>query len=148
MKEEKKEDIIRKIVDDPNKRDEFEYKALEIPRCEIVPLNGRVFVIEVAGKELKSSSGLWLPFKMANKKDDSSQSPNRYFVVAWDHIEIPKGISDFLQVGMEVNPFLPEEATNWSLPRVIDWNTGNVFKILHYTELAGMSKITPLEVKE
>jgi hypothetical protein len=132
------------IEEDPG--DDF--KKLVIPKCEIEPINGRILVIEISGKTLKAKSGLYLPYRLGVQKDDSAYSPNRYFAVAWDNIDIPLKLVEKLKVGKELIPFLPEEATQWSLPRVIDWNTGNVFKSIHYTELAGLSKEDPIEVEK
>ena len=118
-------------------------KNLEIPKCLSTPVNGRIYIIDVASSELRSPGGLILPQKYAAKKNDELVDIKRYFVVAWDKDEIPPSIQDKLEVGIEINPFYPENAEEWNLPRVIDWQTGNIFKFVHYTELAGISSVKP-----
>jgi hypothetical protein len=140
------EDFRQKFV---KAEEEIEYKSIEIPKCESEPVNGRIYVIDAPGKQIKSKvANLILPQRMAPKKDDSMQEIKRYFVVAWDTVDIPESIRAKLAVGKEVNPFLPEEALNWSLPKVIDWVTGNVFLTIHYTELAGISKFDPEKIDD
>lgn len=123
-------------------------KKLVIPKCLIEPTNGRIFVIDVSGYELKSPGGLILPPKFGPKKDDSVADIKRYFVVDWDKKEIPQSIQQYLKVGIEVNPFLNETAENFDFPKVIDWQGNNIFKCIHYTELAGISRVEPQEVDE
>jgi len=126
---------------------EIVQKEITIPKCNIQPINGRIYVIEEKSNAVKSRSGLLLPFTMAIKKDDSVTAVNRYFVVTWAG-DIPKEISDQLAVGTEIYPFFPEEALNWSIPRIIDWSTGIEFKVVHYTELSGISRIKPVELSD
>lgn len=116
---------------------------IDIPVCNLTPVNGRIYVIEKPAMETKTPGGIIIERRMQIKKDDRAEGMKRYFVVAWDQFEIPEPIRNRLVVGMEVNPFLPQEAEEWSLPRVIDWSTGNEFQSIHYTELAGISKIKP-----
>jgi hypothetical protein len=118
-------------------------KKLEIPKCFSIPVNGRIYVVSIASSDLRSPGGLILPQLYAPKKDDSLQDIKRYFVVAWDKDEIPEKIQEKLEVGIELNPFLPPEAQNWSLPKVIDWQANQIFEVLHYTELAGISSVKP-----
>jgi hypothetical protein len=122
-------------------------KKLEIPKTELLPTNGRIYVVSVAGNDMKTPGGLILPPTFAMQKNDQVEGVQRYFVVAWDTEEIPESIKSKLSVGIEVNPFLPWEAQDWKLPRVVDWETGNIFDVIHYTELAGISKNKPVEVK-
>lgn len=116
---------------------------IDIPICNLDPVNGRIYVIEKPAMETRTPGGIIIERRMQIKKDDRAEGMKRYFVVAWDQFEIPEPIRNRLFVGMEVNPFLPQEAEEWSLPRVIDWSTGLEFKSIHYTELAGISKIKP-----
>ena len=116
---------------------------IDIPVCNLTPVNGRIYVIEKPGIETKTPGGIIIERRMQVKKDDKAEGLKRYFVVTWDKEGIPSEISAELSIGIEVNPFLPQEAEEWSLPRVIDWSTGNEFKSIHYTELAGISKIKP-----
>jgi len=122
-------------------------KKLVIPKCFTIPTNGRIFVIDVSGSEMRTPGGLILPPTMLQKKDDSMEGAKRYFVVCWAE-DIPEEIKKYLCVGIEVNPFLPEHAEEWDLPRVIDWQGDNIFKVIHYTELAGVSSVKPEEIKE
>lgn len=123
-------------------------KKLEIPKCEQWPTNGRIYVISVAGNDMKTPGGLILPPTFKVKKNEDVEGIRRYFVVDWDHSsDIPEHIQGKLSVGIEVNPFLPQDAIDFQLPRVIDWNTGNIFEVLHHTELAGISKIIPEKVE-
>lgn len=174
MKEKRKEEI-KEMVNEVGHNDDFELKTgtidtaltvnmtpvkpktaeeiintlrIDIPKCEIIPVNGRIFVVEITGSETKTASGIILPHKMAIKKNDQVQDLCRYFVVTWDKDGIPPEVSDKLSVGLEVVPFLPPEAQEWTLPKVIDWNTAREFKVLHYTELAGVSAIMPVEVEK
>lgn len=117
-------------------------KKLEIPKCHVKPINGRMFLIEISGYDLKSPGGLILPQKMMPKKNDDMEDIKRYFLVDWDTGEIPQAIQDKLCVGLEVNPFM-NEAESFRFPRVIDWQGNNIFIVMHYTELAGISKIKP-----
>lgn len=117
-------------------------KKLEIPKCQVKPMNGRMFIKEVSGYELKSPGGLILPQKMMPKKNDDMEDIKRYFLVDWDHEEIPDHIQRFFEVGLEVNPFL-NEAENFVFPKVVDWQGNNVFIVMHYTELAGVSRVRP-----
>jgi|WetSurSiteA1Bulk_404760.scaffolds.fasta_scaffold00217_12 hypothetical protein len=133
--------IERKMIKSPDEI--IATKKLEIPKCLLTPVNGRIYLVEVASSEMRSPGGLILPQLYAVKKNEQMADIKRYFVVAWDKIEIPKAIQDQLEVGIEVNPFLPEHAEEWDLPRVIDWQACNVFKVAHYTELAGISSIKP-----
>lgn len=117
-------------------------KSLEIPVCKQTPVNGRIYVISVAGFDMKTPGGLILPPTFKAKKNEDVEAVRRYFVVAWDKLDIPKIIQDKLSVGIEVNPFIPD-AEEYRLPRVIDWNTNQIFEVLHYTELAGISDVIP-----
>jgi len=121
-------------------------KKLEIPKTALTPTNGRIYVVSVAGNDMKTPGGLILPPTFAMQKNDQVEGVQRYFVVAWDAEEIPENIKKCLSVGIEVNPFLPWEAQDWKLPRVVDWETGNIFDVIHYTELAGISKNKPIPV--
>jgi hypothetical protein len=134
-------EIIKKKL--PTPEEILATKKLEIPKCLLIPVNGRIYLIEVASSELRSPGGLILPQKLAVKKNDQMADIKRYFVVTWDPDGIPQEIQNRLQLGIEVNPFLPEHAEEWDLPRVIDWQGGNVFKVAHYTELAGISSVKP-----
>lgn len=122
-------------------------KKLEIPKTELLPTNGRIYVVSVAGNDMKTPGGLILPPTFAMQKNDQVEGVQRYFVVAWDIDEIPEPIKQKLSVGIEVNPFLPWEAQDWKLPRVVDWETGNIFDVIHYTELAGISKNKPIPIE-
>jgi hypothetical protein len=93
--------------------------------------------------ETKTPGGIIIERRMQVKKDDKAEGLKRYFVVTWDKIGIPEHISNQLEVGIEVNPFLPQGAEEWSLPRVIDWSTGNEFKSIDFLELAGISTVQP-----
>lgn len=121
-------------------------KKIEIPKCLVRPVNGRIFVIETDGSEMKTAAGIIIPQKMKDKKDESMKNIQRYFVVAWAK-DIPTEILDMLSIGIEVNPFLPQEAEEWTLPIVVDWSTGNRFKSVHYTEIAGVSDVIPTKVE-
>lgn len=133
-------DIKKKLL----KADEIiATKKLEIPVCKLIPTNGRIYVIEVTSSDLKSPGGLILPQLFGMKKDDSMADVKRYFVVAWDKIGIPVDIANLLTVGIEVNPFLSEDAIGYRLPKVVDWQGNNIFYVLHYTELAGISSVQP-----
>jgi hypothetical protein len=122
-------------------------KKLEIPKTALCPTNGRIYVVSVAGNDMKTPGGLILPPTFAMQKNDQVEGVQRYFVVAWDTHEIPANIQQYLSVGIEVNPFLPWEAQDWKLPRVVDWETGNIFDVIHYTELAGISLNKPKPVE-
>lgn len=139
-------DIIRKKGQSPE--DIIATKKLEIPNCYTIPVNGRIFVVDVAGSDMKTPGGLFLPPTMSVKKNDQVEGVKRYFVVAWDAVGIPKEVKDLLEVGIEVNPFLPEHAEEWDLPRVVDWNGNNIFKVIHYTELAGIGSVKPEVVEK
>lgn len=121
-------------------------RKIEIPICYIRPYNGRILVISVPADETVTEGGLILPFKMKDGKDGSIKDVRRYFVAAFDVDGIPEYIAKDLFVGKEVNPFLPQEAEEWNLPKVIDWHTGTSFESIHYTELAGGSMVQPKEV--
>jgi len=140
------EDIIRKKISPADKI--IATKALEIPKCLAIPVNGRIYCVEIKGSELKSPGGLILPVKLSQKKNDDVDDWPRFFVVKWDENGIPKEIRDKLSVAVEVFPFMPEEAIGYMFPRVVDWNTGNIFKSLHYTELAGISTVKPEVVEK
>lgn len=123
-------------------------KKLEIPKCLQYPINGRIYVTSVAGEDMKTPAGLILPPTFKVQKNEQVEGVRRYFVVTWDHDGIPEEIQNKLSVAIEVYPFLPQDAIDFQLPRVIDWNTGTIFEVLHYTELAGISKIVPEEIKK
>jgi hypothetical protein len=116
---------------------------IDIPVCNLTPVNGRIYVIEKPAMETKTPGGIIIERRMNVKKDDKAEGLKRYFVVTWDKIGIPEYISNQLKVGIEVNPWLPQEAEEWSLPRVIDWSTGNEFKSIDFLELAGISTVQP-----
>jgi hypothetical protein len=116
---------------------------IDIPKCNLIPVNGRIYVIEIEGKEHRTPGGIIMQHKLNIKKDDSLKNVKRYFVVDWDHVSIPQYIQDILCVGIEVAPFLPQEAEEWSLPKVIDWQTGQEFLLIDSMELAGISKTKP-----
>jgi len=118
-------------------------RKIEIPKCLSQPINGRIYVIEAAGGETVTQGGIVIAHRLNVRKNESTESIKRYFVVAYDIDDIPQSIVSKLSIGIEVNPFLPQEAEEWSLPKVIDWQTGNTFKSLHYTELAGISMVKP-----
>ena len=80
-------------------------KKLEIPKCLSVPINGRIYVISVAGTDMKTPGGLILPPTYAMMKNDDVLGVRRYFVVAWDKEGIPSDIQEKLVVGIEVHPF-------------------------------------------
>jgi hypothetical protein len=133
-------DIIRKRT----KADEIiATKKLEIPVCKSIPINGRIYVVSVKGDDMVTPGGLILPPTFGTKKNDQVEGVNRYFVVAWDKIGIPAEISDLLCTGIEVHPFLPQNAEEWQLPRVVDWDGNHFYDVLHYTELAGISSNRP-----
>jgi hypothetical protein len=115
----------------------------EIPECSIKPANGRIFVVEVASKPPKTKSGLWLPKYLRNQKNDDVMPINRYYVVSWDEDDIPENIKKYLKPGLEVHPFIPDDAIGYNLPRLIDWSSSTEFSVLHYTELGGISKNNP-----
>lgn len=121
-------------------------KRFEIPMCLTRPVNGRIYVIEMDGKETKTAAGIIIPHKMKDQKDETMKNIQRYFVVDWA-ADIPMDIIEMLTVGIEVNPMIPQEAEAWNLPFVIDWNTGNKFKVIHYTELGGVSEVLPEKVE-
>jgi hypothetical protein len=139
------EGIERKKVDPSVKKaDEIiATKKLEIPVCKTKPVNGRIYVISIAGEDMKTPGGLILPPTFQAKKNMDVEGIRRYFVVAWDVVEIPLSVQSYLSVGIEVVPFLPQDAEGFSLPRVIDWMGNNIFEVLHYTELAGISEVKP-----
>lgn len=139
-------DITMKKVKSPEEI--LATKKLEIPKCLLRPTNGRIFVIDVSGYELKSPGGLILPPKFGPKKNDDVADIKRYFVVDWDTEEIPDSIKKYLRVGIEVNPFLNETAEEFDFPKVIDWQGNSILKCIHYTELAGISRVEPQEVNE
>lgn len=139
-------DIERKKVKSPEEI--IATKKLEIPKCQNAPVNGRIYVISVAGSDMRTPGGLILPPTFAMKKNDAVEGLRRYFVVDWDKEEIPKNIQDKLSEGIEVNPFLPENAEEFHLPRVVDWDGSNIYEVLHYTELAGISKNKPQIIDE
>jgi len=120
-------------------------RKLEIPVCKSIPVNGRIYVISVSGADMKTPGGLILPPTFNVKKNEDVEGIKRYFVVAWDAMGIPKEIRDLLRVGIEVHPLLPD-AEGWTLPRVIDWMGNNIFEVLHYTELNGVSSVQPDEI--
>lgn len=138
-------EILRKKIVSAD--DIMKISKVEIPKCETTPVNGRIFVVEVDGSETVTPSGIILPHKLAVKKSDEVRSICRYFVVAWAE-DIPDDVKELLYKGIEVNPFLPQEAEEWNLPKVIDFNTGGIFKVIHYTELAGVSDIKPVNANE
>ena len=118
-------------------------KKLEIPKCLSTPVNGRIYVLQVSGSETKTAGGLILPHKLNLKKNDEVVDYPRYFCVAWDKDEIPPKLQEKLSVGLELNPFVPEDAIGFSFPKLIDWQTGNQFEVIHYTELGGISSVLP-----
>ena len=118
-------------------------KKLEIPKCLSIPVNGRIYVLQVSGAETKTIGGIILPHKLNLKKNDEVVDYPRYFCVAWDKDEIPAKLQEKLSVGLELNPFVPEDAIGFTFPKVIDWQTGNTFEVIHYTELGGVSSILP-----
>lgn len=125
-------------------------KRIDIPTCKIIPLNGRIFAIETAGSESKTDAGLIIPHKYKSKKGEEMaiKDVNRYFVVAWDNDGMPEEMKKKLHVGIEIFPFIPQEAEEWSLPTVTDFETGNQFLSIHYNELAGVSQTIPVKVEE
>lgn len=120
---------------------------IEIPKCFSQPVNGRIYVVDTPGEEMRTNSGIILPMKMRENKAGAMKDIKRYFVVAFDEDEIPPETCKKLKIGIEVNPLLPQEAEEWTLPVVVDWHTGNVFSVIHYTEIAGISKIEPEEIE-
>lgn len=134
--------------DPPKYEDLMKKRKITIPKCYITPYNGRMLVISVPADETVTESGLILPFKMKDGKDGSIKNVRRYFIAAFDKKGIPPEIAEDLYVGKEVNPFLPQEAEEWSLPRVFDWHTGTIFESIHYTELAGGNMIRSEEVAD
>lgn len=118
-------------------------KKLEIPKCLSKPVNGRIYVLQVSGSETKTAGGLILPHKLNLKKNDEVVDYPRYFCVAWDKDEIPPKLQEKLAVGVELNPFVPEDAIGFTFPKIIDWQTGNSFEVIHYTELGGISSVLP-----
>jgi hypothetical protein len=125
-------------------------RRLDIPTCKITPLNGRIFAIETSGIESKTDAGIIIPHKYKSKKgeDIAIKDVNRYFVVAWDPDGIPEHIAKRLSVGIEIFPFIPQEAEEWSLPVITDFETGNQFLSIHYNELGGISNTIPEKVEE
>lgn len=124
-------------------------RVLKIPVNKIIPVNGRIFVISVTGEDLKTKGGLILPPKFGTKKNDQVEGVKRYFVIDWDKKGgIPKEICDLLRVGIEVHPFLPQNAEEFQLPRIVDWNANDIYDVLHYTELGGIGMIEPEVVDE
>lgn len=125
-------------------------KRIDIPICKKIPVNGRIFAIETAGSETKTDAGLILPHKYKSKKgeDMSIKDVNRYFVAKWDNEGIPEIISNKLHIGIEISPMIPQEAEEWSLPVIIDFETGNQFLVIHYTELGGISETLPEVVEK
>jgi len=125
-------------------------KRIDIPVCKITPVNGRIFAVETAGSESKTDAGLIIPHKYKSKKGEEMaiKDVNRYFVVAFDKDGIPSEIGGKLCVGIEIFPFIPQEAEDWSLPVVTDFETGNQFLSVHYNELAGISQTIPVKEEE
>jgi hypothetical protein len=123
-------------------------KKIEIPKCSLNPVNGRIYVVSVAGTDMKTPGGLILPPTFGQKKNDQVEGVKRYFAVAWDQDEIPESIQSKLTVGVELSPFLPTNAEEWELPRVVDWNTAQIFEVIHYTELAGISRVHPKPIEK
>jgi hypothetical protein len=123
-------------------------KKLEIPKCLSTPVNGRIYVLQIAGSETKTVAGIILPHKLNIKKNDEVIDYPRYFCIAWDKDEIPQKLQEKLTVGLELNPFVPEDAIGFSFPKIIDWQTGNTFQVIHYTELGGVSSVLPEVVEK
>lgn len=124
-------------------------RRLDIPVCKKIPINGRIFVIETSGSETKTEGGIILPHKYRSRKGEDMEikDVNRYFVVNWDKDEIPQSIQEKLRIGIEVSPILPQEAEEWKLPVIIDFETGNQFALIHYSELAGISETLPTVIE-
>jgi hypothetical protein len=121
---------------------------IDIPLCKKIPINGRIFVIERPGTESKTPGGLFVSHKFRSKKGEEVEfrNVNRFFVVCWDPDGIPEDIRNKLHIGIEVSPFLPQEAEEWTIPIIIDFETGNQFGVLHYNELAGISETLPEKI--
>jgi hypothetical protein len=139
-------ELIKK--EQPKYEDIVSKRKIDIPKCYIRPYNGRIFVTSVPADETITESGIILPFKMKDGKDGHMKDIRRYFVVAFDDKGIPPEIAEDLYIGKEVNPFLPNEAEEWSLPKVVDWHTGTAFECIHYTELAGGNMIKSEKVSD
>jgi co-chaperonin GroES (HSP10) len=125
-------------------------KRIDIPPCMKIPVNGRLYVIETAGSESKTDAGIIIPHKYRSKKGEDTEirDVSRYFVVRWDRDGIPEEIQNKLHVGIEISIFLPQEAEDFKLPVMVDFETGSQFLIVHYNELAGISETVPQIVEK
>ena len=125
-------------------------RRIDIPLCKKIPVNGRLYVIETAGSESKTDAGIIIPHKYRSKKGEDTEirDVSRYFVVRWDSEGIPEEINRKLHVGIEISIFLPQEAEDFKLPVMVDFETGNQFLIIHYNELAGISESIPQIVEK
>jgi co-chaperonin GroES (HSP10) len=58
--------------------------VIELPMPSFQPVNGRIFVKDIAGEDLKTKSGLYIPTNFTTMKGDYKQKwqHKRYFVLA------------------------------------------------------------------
>lgn len=119
--------------------------VLQIPINQIKPINQRIFCIETDPGEMRTKGGIIIAtdYKTSEAKGSRKRNLRRYFVV-----DSADDCSNKYSRGDEVSPFIPDEAEEWSFPKVYDFYTKKVYTVLHESELAGISKIKHEAEKE
>lgn len=125
-------------------------RTYSVPTTSHHPVNARVLCWEISGTTIETDAGIILPPAMMaeNKKGDQKEIP-RFIVVkaAEDACFLDANGKCYYQPqpGDEVYPFWPEDAENFSFPRVYDYARGVYFTSFHISEF---SSYIPREVSE
>lgn len=124
--------------------------VIDIPKCQLTPSNGRIFITSVDAGEQKTAGGVIIPNKFNNdpQKEKSTIERKRYYVVAVADDVPVKDVGKKLEMGDEVFLLLMPDAIGFDLPYVIDYYTRNTFDVIHYTELAAIGASATLQKEE
>jgi hypothetical protein len=124
--------------------------TVSIPFNTMKPVNGRIFAIAVNPAEVKTASGIIVPTSI--DKGETSQGErrilklHRYFVIDYAN-DINENLKNQLSRGVEIFPFVTEEAIGWTFPYIIDWsNAGARYTVIHESEVAGISGHKPVDI--
>jgi hypothetical protein len=129
--------------------------VIELPMPSFQPVNGRIFVKDIAGEDLKTKSGLYIPTNFTTMKGDYKQKwqHKRYFVLAvaddvniqiayegekiFEGVPYPSKSFRPLQRGDEVAIAYHEDAQGYNPVQVMDFTNGELYITFHETEIMG-----------
>jgi hypothetical protein len=121
--------------------------VIKIPKTKIVPLNMRLFCLQVRGT-YKQQGRIWLPDSgsAVDKSGKTQIIPRFYVVITAPDLIFPGEIRKGLPPGTQVLPFIPPNITDAHFPFIIDPNNGRTYYQFEWMEIGAI--LYPEEQKE